>query len=341
MTFPNDGVGVVKMVYSENEISAVLGTSEQERKRLRKLGKVMETVAAYRLKELQHFQAMEQLATWRSTHGYYRDDNWMHGTRTLSPQKFTASLWSDLQELKDGISMSGRARPWQKAKKLLDGLERDLPGEELAAIKRYVERRSREAAQMTVTLLVSIVQHCVPRSLTPEIPPDICVSLEEKDDKRRMNPEPTELESPSAGTGLETPGQQCPPNGETWETERTIVDGYVLVGMGSNQGRDISSPTERVGKRASTDTTAANSSNTIFRKTSHKPRDKTPSEENKQFDPGGKGEKPPPWNAAVMVSFSFFWGELWAMGGSLFVLRVFCLCVSLCLLCLLFYCCVR
>ena len=47
------------MEYSEEEISAVLGAPEQERKRLRKLGKVMETVAAYRLKELQHFHAME------------------------------------------------------------------------------------------------------------------------------------------------------------------------------------------------------------------------------------------------------------------------------------------
>ena len=141
----------------------------------------------------------------------------MHGTHPLSPQELTASLWSDLQELKDAISISGRARPWQKAKELLDGLEGNFPDEELAAIKWYVERRSRKAAQVNVTL-VSKVQHCIPRSLTPEIPPDLCVSLEEKYEEGRMNPEPTELESPSAGTGLETPGQRYPPNGETWET---------------------------------------------------------------------------------------------------------------------------
>ena len=42
-----------------------------------------------------------------------------------------------------------------------------------------------------------------------------------------------------------------------------------------------------------------------------KPEDKDKgSEENKQFDPGGKGEKPPPWNAAVMVSFYFMGGTL-------------------------------
>ena len=32
--------------------------------------------------------------------------------------------------------MSGRARPWQQAKKLFGGLEGDLPDEELDAIKR-------------------------------------------------------------------------------------------------------------------------------------------------------------------------------------------------------------
>ena len=98
MTFPNDGTGVVKIEYSEDEISAVLAESEQARKHRQKLAKVTETAAAYRLKELQHFQAMEPLATWRRTHGYDRDDSWMHGTRPLSPQEFTASLWSDLQE---------------------------------------------------------------------------------------------------------------------------------------------------------------------------------------------------------------------------------------------------
>ena len=72
----------------------------------------------------------------------------MRGTRPLSPQEITVNLWSDLQELKDAISMSDRARPWQKAKKLLDGLEGDLPDENLAVIKRYVERRSREAAKV-------------------------------------------------------------------------------------------------------------------------------------------------------------------------------------------------
>ena len=36
-----------------------------------------------------------------------------------------------------------------------------------------------------------------------------------------------ELESSSAGTGFEAPGQQCLSN---WEMERTTVDGCLLVG---------------------------------------------------------------------------------------------------------------
>ena len=115
---------MVKMEYSDEEISAALNESRQERKRLRKLGKVMETVAAYCLKESKHFQAMKKLATWRSTYGYDRDDSWMHGTRPLAPEEFTASLWEDMNALKEAISMFGRARPWQKTRNLLTDLNK-------------------------------------------------------------------------------------------------------------------------------------------------------------------------------------------------------------------------
>ena len=86
MTFTINDNCVIKMAYSDEKISAVLAESEQGRKRLRKLGEVMETVAAYRLKELQHFQAMEKRTTWRRTYGYDRDDSWMHGTRPSAPE---------------------------------------------------------------------------------------------------------------------------------------------------------------------------------------------------------------------------------------------------------------
>ena len=260
---------------------------------MRKLGKVTETVAPYRLREMKNLQAVEKLATWRGTHGYDRDNSWMHGTRPLAPEEFTASLWEEVNALKEAISMSGRARPWQKTKTFLDGLEGDLPDEELATIKRYVERQSREAAQVTATP-VSTVQHCIPRSPPSEIPSDacLCVDMEDKDEEGRVNPEPTELELRSAGTGLETPGQQYLPNGET---ERTTADGCLVVGVGTRPDSKI--------------TTAPTATNTTLLQARRKPNDKKNlSKENKQFDPGGKGEKPPPWNAAVMALLFFFLG---------------------------------
>ena len=190
-------------------------------------------------------------------------------------------------------------------------------------IKRYVEKRSREAAQMTVTP-VYIVQYCSPSPQTPEPSPDVCVNLE--NNEGRMDPEPGELEPPLTGTGLEMPGQQCPPNEGTWEKGRTIADGYLLVSMGSNQGEDISSPTtERVDTRA-----VRTTANITFLQQGYTPKDtEKGSEENKQFDPGEKGEKAPLWNTAV-ISIFFFLGEYWPMAGSLLALRVFCLCVLFC-----------
>ena len=55
-----------------------------------------------------------------------------------------------------------------------------------------------------------------------------------------MDPDRGELEPSSAGTGLETPGQQCPPDEGTWETGRTIADGILTAGVSSNQGGNIS-----------------------------------------------------------------------------------------------------
>ena len=104
MTFPNDGTCVLKMEYSEEEISAVLAESRQARKHMRKLGKVTKTVAAYRLREMKNLQAVEKLATWRRTYSYDRiaaDDN-QRASRPLSltPEQFTQSLWSELNALR-------------------------------------------------------------------------------------------------------------------------------------------------------------------------------------------------------------------------------------------------
>ena len=60
---------------------------------------------------------------------------------------------------------------------------------------------------------------------------------------------------------------------------------------------DISSPTEHVGTLAGAAEIPA------------KRRHKTSSEDNKHFDPGGKGKKAPPWNAGVTLLY--FSGESW------------------------------
>ena len=87
------------------------------------------------------------------------------------------------------------------------------------------------------------VQHCSPCPLDPEPSPDVCVKLESNEG--RMDPERGKLKSPSSGTGLETPGRQCPPNEGTWDQGRTIADGFLTAGVGSYQGGQFSSPTGR------------------------------------------------------------------------------------------------
>ena len=179
------------------------------------------------------------------------EDSWFHGPRSLSPtpEEFAAELWCEVNALKYAILMPARTRPWQKVIELVDGLKGKLPGEELTVVKRYGEKRSREAAQVTVTP-IDTVQYCNPRPLNPEISSDVHVKMGEKYEGK-MDPELKELEPPSAGPGLETPGQQCPPNEGAWEKGRTVTDDYFLVDMRSNQGGDVSSPTtERVDTRA-------------------------------------------------------------------------------------------
>ena len=246
MTFLTD---MMKKGYSEKEILAVLVESEQDRKRRRILTIVTETVDAHRLQKMRDLLAFEKLAAWRRMNSFDRvadsEENLSHGL-PLTPEEFTASLRSDLQELKNAISMPAETRPWQKTMDFVDGLKGNLPDEKLAMIKRYVEKRSREAAQAQVTVTpVDIVQHCSLCPLNPDMPPDVCFKLESN--KGKMDPKLKELESSSAGLGIETPGRQCPPNERTWATGRTTADGFLTAGVGSNQGGNISLPTERVG----------------------------------------------------------------------------------------------
>ena len=311
--------------YTQKEVFDVIFESEREKKHRRMQAIVTETVNVHRLKKMKELPAYEKLATWRRMNGFDRvvegKKTWFHGHRSLPPTtgQHTASLRSDLQKLKDAISMPAEdtvTRPWQKTIDFVDGLKEKLADKKLAVIKRDVEKRSRGAAQAQVTVTpMDTVQRCSPCPLDPEPSSSVYVKL--KNTESKMGPELEELESPSARTGLETPGQQCPPNEGIWENGRTTASGILTAGVDSNQGGNfISTTTESVDTRAREKRTRT-TADTTFLPQGHKPR----SEGNKQFNPGGKGEKAPPWNAAVtLLSFS---GESWEAP---------CLCFMLCTL---------
>ena len=65
-----------------------------------------------------------------------------------------------------------------------------MTDEKFATPRRLVEKRDREAAQVTVTP-VDTVQYSSPRPQTPEPSPDVCVSLESN--KGKVDPERDEL----------------------------------------------------------------------------------------------------------------------------------------------------
>ena len=87
---------------------------------------VTETVDAHRLQKMIDLLAFEKLAIWRRIDGFNRvadgEENWFHGhcSLPLTPEEYAASLRSDLQELKNEISMPTETRPWQKAMDFVD-----------------------------------------------------------------------------------------------------------------------------------------------------------------------------------------------------------------------------
>ena len=176
MTFLTD---VMKKGYSEEEIFAVLVESDQDRKRRRVLAIVTETVEPHRLQKMRDLLTSEKLATWRRMNGFDRvadgEDNWFHGTRSLppTPEEYAADLWREVNALKDAILM-----PRQKVSNLINAIEQGkVSDEEFTILKRLVEKRGRQAAQMTVTP-IDTVQYCSPSRRTLEPPPDVCFNLE-------------------------------------------------------------------------------------------------------------------------------------------------------------------
>ena len=332
MTFPT---GLDFRKYSDEELTTMLAEAGEASKHARKLGRVMGVVAAHRIKDVKEFFAYQQLATWRRDNGFDRveavEKHWIGDHRSLppTPEQYYAGLWLEVNALKDAISM-----PLQLLQ-LINAIEQDkLSDEEYATLKRCMEKRVRETAQVTAVTRDHTVQHCSPCSPNPDRPSGVHCNLENNEGE--LDPRMKELEeltSSPAGTGLNTPGQESPPNEGVWETGRIIADGILTAGVDSSKEGNISSPMEST-ERATRMVTAADIPSTGA--TPPKRRHKTSSEENKQFDPGGRGEQAPPWKAAVPLPF-FSWGEavrllvclaVAKLGGFLSVFSALCVCFS-------------
>ena len=311
MMFPT---GVETRKYSDEELTAMLDEAKEASKYAHKLSRVMGIVAAHCIKQMREFLMHEELAIWRRENCFDRaEESYFYVHRSLSPtpEQYYAGLWSEVNALKEAISMPAEdtvTRPRQK-----DSLD--------ARIKEYVERRSREAARVQVTAVTrdDTVQHCSPISQTPVPLSGVYFNLENNEDE--MGPELEKLESSLTDTGLETPGQQCPPNEGVWETGRITANGFLTAGVDSRKKGKISSSTERATR---TVTIAGISS---IAATLSKRRHKTFSEENKQFDPGAQGEKAR--LGTRLYSTFFFWGEL--ASSVLFSVCASCSVLSVCL----------
>ena len=256
-TFLND---MVNKGYTKKEVLDVLFEAKEEKERRRVSAIVTKAVDAVRLENAKEFLAYQQLATWRRMNGFDRvandDKKWFAGHRSLplTPEQYTASLWSEVDALKEAMSMPAEdtaTRPRQKG-----SLDELLANFEFARMKEYVEKRSREAAKVHVTAKpVGTVQHCSPCSPNPDRPSGVYFNLENNEDE--MGSELEKLKSSSAGTGPETLGQQCPPHEGVWETGRITVNGFLTAGVDSRKKENISSSTERATR---TVTVAGNSS---------------------------------------------------------------------------------
>ena len=315
MTFPIVGVDFRK--YSDEELTAMLVEAVEASKHARKRGRVMGIVAAHRLKQMRTLLMYEELATWRRANGFDREmegeESCFTGHRSLppTPQEYYASLWCEVNALRDAISIPAKSRPRQK-----DSMEELLAKFDYAEIKRCIDKRRREEAQAKAQMAaepVGTVQQCNPSSPNPDTPSDVCFNLENEGTMSQEMEEPT---SSSASTGLNTPGQLSPPNEGIWETGRITADSILTAGVNSSQGGRTPSHPERSTSTA----TFADISSTAA--TPSKRRLKTFNELNKPFDPGGKEEKAPPWNAAVPLPFIFLWRS-WEASCSFSMLCLF------------------
>ena len=117
---------------SSEELTTMLEEAGEASKHARKLGRVMGIVAAHRLRQMRELLMYEELAIWRRENGFDRvaegEESYFPGHRSLppTPQEYYASLWCEVNALKEAISMPART-PWQKTIGLVDGLKGKRP----------------------------------------------------------------------------------------------------------------------------------------------------------------------------------------------------------------------
>ena len=217
---------MVKKGWTEEEVFGICFESERERNRRR----LQAIVCDHHLKQVKEILLYNELATWRRENGFDRvetvEKNWFGDHRSLppTPEEYYASLWLEVDALKDAISIPAESRPRQK-----DSMDELLAKFEYAEIKRCMEKRCRKEAQAQAQMTakpVGTVQHCSPSSPNPDRPSGIHFNLENNESEMDpgMKGEPKSL---PASTGLNTPGQQSPPNEGVWETGRITADGIL------------------------------------------------------------------------------------------------------------------
>ena len=287
---------MIKKGWTEEEVFGICFESERERNRRR----LQAIVCDHHLKQVKEFLLYNELAISRRENGFDRvtegkESCFYHVHRSLppTPEEYYASLWLEVDALKYAISIPAESRPRQK-----DSMDELFAKFEYAEIKRCMDKRCREEeqAQMTVKPVGTVQRYCSPCSPNPDMPSNAYVKL---DNEGKMGQELEELASSSSSTGLNTPGQQSPPDQGIWEQGRTIANDILTAGVDSSQGGRTPSLSEQSTKTktfADIFSTAAIQENR---------RLKTFNELNKPFDPGGREEKAPPWNAAVPLTFFF------------------------------------
>ena len=291
---------IVKKGWTEEEVFGICFESERERNRRR----LQAIVCDHHLKQVKEFLLYNELAIWRRENGF---DQVMEGEESCfpghyslppTPQEYYASLWCEVNALKDAISIPAKSRPRQK-----DSMDELLAKFDYAEIKRCIDKQCREEAQAKAQMTakpVGTVQQYGPSSPNPDRPSGVLCNLE---NEGTMSQELEELTSSSTGTGLNTPGQQCPPNEGVWETGRIIADGILTAGVDSSKEGNISSPMEST-ERATRMITVADIPSTAA--TPPKRRHKTSSEEN-NFRPGWKRRAGPALESGCTSTFFFLW----------------------------------